>query len=65
MTNKKDETAKRVAASNPNVDAKILRKTLKLVRELRKAGIEQKQYDLAPPFTKLRHRSDPGVTSWK
>lgn len=56
-----DEVAT-LAASNPRVDARVVREGLLLVAELRKAGVMGQGYDLASPYGSTVHGA--GEKAW-
>lgn len=40
-----------IAKTNPNVDAKQVKETLRLLKQLRAAGVERQEYSIVPPLS--------------
>lgn len=53
-----------IIKNNPAVDKEQLKKTAKLLRELRNMGVKGSEYNIIPPFTRRTIRaSDEGEDS--
>jgi len=56
---KKTPSLKKIIKNNPRVDAKQLAEGIKLLEELRNAGLQRRGYKLLPPYSGKRvHRVD-------
>lgn len=56
-----DDRLNELVLSNPKADAAIVREGLRLVQELRSAGVKDQGYDLASPYGASVHSADEGV----
>lgn len=48
-------------AANPKADGATVREGLRLVDQLREAGVAEHVYDLASPYGRATHSADDGV----